>query len=287
MYCFVDTYNDALNFIGGIDSSTCKNILDAYNSLDNILELYKLNKEVRTSLNELVCWSSEVSSSSNYLIRNLYTAEKLTRDFLFKFRTCLDHAETLIKQSYGNSSDTWNLFKEKTKSVYDAHSEYAFTYHLRNVSQHCQNIVHGFNGSTGIGISSNVQKLLDEYNSWKRADKEFMTSSGSDIDLLNTFSIASSSLDYVFGSVLEYLLNSNASGEKLAYVHNWGTSLSNQFHHDIHCYHIYHLTLQNGDEAEGLTTPDVNLDAYLIDWDAIYSLSDSVSTLSSDNNPSQ
>lgn len=151
-------------------------------------------------------------------------------------------------------------------------------YHLRNVSQHCQNIVHGFNSPTGIGISCNVQKLLNEYDKWKPVDKDYMINSGENVDLLKTFSVAFQAFNEALIPVIRYLLNTKNVGKELLYLRKWGDSLQKQFHHDVHCYHIFDLKFQNGNDAthEDLDTGDVIINGTLIDWDMVYELSDSV-----------
>ena len=211
-------------------------------------------------------------------MRNLHTAERLVRGFLFELRTCLDHMETKIKQEYGKTSEFLKVFEDSTHATYNAHPEYAFTYHLRNVSQHCQNIVHGFNSPTGIGISCNVQKLLNEYDKWKPVDKDYMINSGENVDLLKTFSVAFQAFNEALIPVIRYLLNTKNVGKELLYLRKWGDSLQKQFHHDVHCYHIFDLKFQNGNDAthEDLDTGDVIINGTLIDWDMVYELSDSV-----------
>ena len=281
MYYFVDMYNDKLNFIENISDETCKNVLDASNSVREVLIFYNLGKCVSDAWNELIQWSNEADRSGNHIMRNSHTAERLVRGFLFEFRTCLDHMETEIKRVYGKDSELWNIFKDGISNAYDKHLEYAFTYHLRNYSQHCKNVVHGFNGATGIGISSNVQILLTEYDKWKQVDKNFMSASGSEIDLIKTFSETFMTFNSALAPVIQYLLNLNSVGDKLLYLRRWGDSLYTQFQHDVYCYHIVNILLRNGNDAtrEDMATEDVVLNAYPIDWEMIYELSNSITTL--------
>lgn len=206
MYYLVDMYNDKTNFIDGIDSDTCQKILNSSTIISETLEFYYLGKCVSDSFDTLIQWSYSANPSSNYIMRNLHTAERLVRGFLFELRTCLDHMETKIKQEYGKTSEFLKVFEDSTHATYNAHPEYAFTYHLRNVSQHCQNIVHGFNSPTGIGISCNVQKLLNEYDKWKPVDKDYMINSGENVDLLKTFSVAFQAFNEALIPVIRYLL---------------------------------------------------------------------------------
>ena len=238
MYYFVDMYEDKLTFIDNIDSETCLKVLEASDSINQVLDFYFLGKCVSDAWDELIEWSNKSNTNGNYILRNLHTAERLVRGFLFEFRTCLDHMETEIKRAYGEDSDLWKIFKEGTSSAYDNHIEYAFTSHLRNCSQHCKNVVHGFNCSTGIGISSNTSRLLSEYKKWKQIDKDYMAACGSEVDLLKTFSVTFSAFNTALKPIMQYLLNNNNVGTKLLYLREWGDSLQKQFKHDVHCYHM-------------------------------------------------
>lgn len=278
MYYFVDMYNDKLNFIDGIDNEKCKEVLEASNSVKEVLKFHILGQCVCDALDELTKWSDKTPRGGNYLMRNLHTAERLVRGYLFEFRTCLDHMETEIKRKYGENSTLWNIFKTNTSDAYDKHPEYAFTYHLRNYSQHCKNVVHGFNCDTGIGISSNTKTLLVEYDKWKQVDIKYMVSCGSDIDLLKTFSKAFSAFNTSLAPVVQYLLNTNDVGNNLQYLRRWGDSLQTAFHHDINCFHIVNIAYNNGKDAthKDIAKSDVVINAQVIDWEMIYELSDSV-----------
>lgn len=285
MYYLVDMYDNTLNFIDNISNKTCEEMLDASDSVHEVLELYNLGKCVSDAWDELIQWSNEADRGGNHIMRNLHTAERLVRGFLFEFRTCLDHMETEIKRVYGEDSELWKIFKNGTSNAYDKYPEYAFTYHLRNCLQHCENVVHGFNGTTGIGITSNVQTLLAEYKKWKQVDMDFMSASGSEIDLLNTFSVTFIAFNTALVPVIQYLLNTNRVGEKLLYLRSWGDSLHTRFEHDVHCYHIVNITFRNGNDAtrDDMATGDIIVNTYTIDWGLIYELSDLVTTVTQKN----
>lgn len=285
MYYFVDMHDNKMNFIENISDKACEEVLDASNSVNEVLELYNLGKCVSDAWNELIQWSKKADHSGNHIMRNLHTAERLVRGFLFEFRTCLDHMETEIKRVYGKDSELWKIFEDGTSNAYDTYPEYAFTYHLRNCSQHCKNVVHGFNCTTEIGISSNVQTLLAEYDKWKRVDKDFMSNSGSEIDLLKTFSETFKAFNSALAPVINYLLNTNNVGKKLLYLRSWGDSLHTQFRHDVYCYHIINITFHDGSDAtrEDMATEDVIVNAYTIDWSMIYELSNLVTTIAPAN----
>ena len=108
-----------------------------------------------------------------------------------------------------------------------------------------------------------------------------MTNSGENVDLLKTFSVAFQAFNEALIPVIRYLLNTKNVGKELLYLRKWGDSLQKQFHHDVHCYHIFDLKFQNGNDAthEDLDTGDVIINGTLIDWDMVYELSDSITAV--------
>ena len=82
MYYLVDMYNDKTNFIDGIDSDTCQKILNSSTIISETLEFYYLGKCVSDSFDTLIQWSYSANPSSNYIMRNLHTAERLVRGLL-------------------------------------------------------------------------------------------------------------------------------------------------------------------------------------------------------------
>ncbi len=278
MYYFVDMHDDKLNFLNGIEESSCLEVAQASDTTKDVLEYYFLGKCVAEAWDQLALWSSEANSSGNYLMRNLHTAERLVRNFLFEFRTCLDHMETDIKQKHGEKSDLWEVFREGTSKAYDDHLEYAFTYHLRNCSQHCKNVVHGFNSTTNIGLSSNTERLLAEYSRWNQVDKRYMQKVGKEIDLLKTFSIAFSAFNTALAPVIQHMLNTNGVGGELSYLRQWGEWFTANYKHSVHAFHVVKITFKDGKEAtkEDMSSGDVIVNAYPIDWGLVYELTDSI-----------
>lgn len=278
MRYLVDMFDGKFNFINNISEQTCIQISQAAENVQEVLEMYALGACVRDALDELTEWCVNANESGNYIMRNLHTAERLCRGFLFEFRTCLDHMETEIKRKHGKDSELCKVFKDSVSKAYDTCSEYAFTYHLRNCSQHCKNIVHGFNGSNYIGISSNGEKLLNEFDGWKPEDKEFIQHSKRDIDLLEVFSKAFSALNKALSPVVQYLLEHNEVCQDIRYLRKWGDSLSKTFEHDVHSFHMFDIKFKDGKEAkrEDMATGDVCVNGYPFDWDMIYELTNSL-----------
>lgn len=235
-------------------------------------------ENVCDALDQLMEWNKNANPSGNYLMRNLHTAERLVRVFLFEFRTCLDYMETRIKENYGTKTTLWKIYARNTSKQYQMLPEYAFTSHLRNCAQHIRNVVHGFNGRTRMGISSNSQCPLKGYSEWKPIDKAFIQSAGDEIDLLTTFSKAFGALNTAIKPVMEYLLNNNHTGKKIVFLRQWGDCLCKNSGHDIHCHTIVDIQFKDGRSAtkEDMASGDIIVKAYAIDWELVYELSDSI-----------
>ncbi len=62
---------------------------------------------------------------------------RLLLNYIFSFRTYIDHLETFLKRQFGGSSQEVKDFKKLTGNFYDNHFEYRFVYKLRNYAQHC------------------------------------------------------------------------------------------------------------------------------------------------------
>ena len=278
MKYFVDMYDDKLNFIPSISEKQCDEVLQSYHAVEEVLYFYGAGKCVCDALDQLLDWNNTANPSGNYLMRNLHTAERLVRGFLFEFRTCLNYIEEHIKAKYGTKTQLWKIYARNTSKQYNKHPEYAFTSHLRNCAQHCTTVVHGFNGKSRMGISSNSKQLLTDYHEWKPVDKAFISKSGDNIDLIDTFSQAFQALYAAFKPVMVYLLNNNNVGKEITFLRQWGDFFQNGYGHDAHCYHIVDVKFKDGSSAtkEEMASGDVVVNAYPIDWELIYELSNSI-----------
>jgi len=276
VHYFVDMHDGRMNFISNIDDEKCKRVVDANEAVQDILKFYTLGRNVFNALNELQEWSAQTQHNANQLLHNVSHGEQLVRRFLLEFRTCLDHMETHIKRNYGKKSALWQVFSNETSKAYDHYLEYAFTYHLRNYGQHCDRIVHGLRGSTGIGISSNVSILLSTYDDWKPIDKEYMEKVGIDIDLCDMLSKAFFALNSALKGILQHMLQIDDVGNKLLYLRRWGDFLSGGFQHAVNSFHIYNLVFADGSSAmqEDLASGDVHIHACAINWEMIYEFTD-------------
>ena len=137
-------------------------------------------------------------------------------------------------------------------------------------------VIEGDNVSVGqplMEMSCDVYKILAQ-----QIDKDYMAACGSEVDLLKTFSETFSAFNTALKPVMQYLLNNNNTGTKLLYLREWGDSLHSQFKHDVHCYHIVNIEFSDGSSAtqNDMASGDVIVNAYPLDWELIYELSDSI-----------
>lgn len=276
-YHLFHSFDGKLNPIAGVPEDLPEKMSDAVSNTAEVLEFYMLGLFVRASLEALKTWSTETSRVfGEYLMRDLHIADKLCRDFLFEFRTCLDHMETKIKQRHGKNSQLWQLFKDNTSSAYDNCKEYGFTYHMRNSAQHCTSIVHGFNGSTGVGISCNKNQLLREDDCWKQYDKDYLKTQNDEIDLLSVFQKAYIAFEEATAPVIQYMIQQGNVYQNLWLLRKWGDALSKDFLIDVHYFHIFIAAEQDGDPVSmnGVVPEGTGLKCIAIDWDSIYGITD-------------
>lgn len=279
MYYFIDTFSEKMNVIVDIPEEDCRAALEANDRISTLVDFFFLGNCVCNSLTELAQWSYGAQLGGNWLIRNLHIAEKMCRNFMFEFRTALDHMETQINREYGKKSMLYQVFKEATAQAYDSCPEYAFTYHLRNCSQHCKDIVHGFRGTKYLGISSSCERLMHDYSEWKSCDKAFMNICGENIDLLSTFECAFGALNTVYQSVFEYMLNEFHLGDDVLMLREFGHFFLDRYGHGIHSFHIASFQKSDGSNASvnDIHSAELQINICAIDWDSIFCLSDLIS----------
>lgn len=277
-YYLAKSEKASVSRIAGIPEDVPERFYKAVCNTEEVLEYYMLGLMVCESFTRLERWNSSTERFfGDYLIRDLHTAEKLCRDFLFEFRTCLDHMETKIKRKYGEESELWKLFKQKTGEAYDNCKEYGFTFHLRNSSQHCATIVHGFNGSTGLGISSSKSQLIKDHKGWNRYDRAFFQTVDENIDLLTVFRKAYEAFNKALAPIVQYLLEQESVKSDLLLLRKWGDWFTESFQEDVHSFHVF--TSQSPDGTPVCMEGDVPIDTgwtfLAIDWDAIYGITNS------------
>ena len=269
--------NTGLHKINGIPDGVAETLCANVQGVQRVLRFYLLGVYLHEAYEQLQEWSEQQQGIHGNRAENLrHKAERLCRGFLFEFRTCLDHIETEIKRQYGEDSEFWRFYKRHKNEAYDNHPEYAFTYKLRNCSQHCTEIVHGFNGSEGLGLSSNRELLLTGYDGWKPCHKEHMENLGKNIELLPQFRQALAAFDTVLTALIQYLLDENGTDEKLAYIKKWGDALHRECGYDINDINVIEFVYEDGRAATAeefeAGTPGIAIHAQVIDWDTITDL---------------
>lgn len=139
-------------------------------------------------------------------------------NYLFSFRTYLDHCLTLYSRQYGHESTEKNNFQSLCSDLFDANFEYRFFYKLRNFTQHCGLPIEIFNIEPSIidgRYNLNVQckfdpnYLLEKFEDWGKIVKPElvqMVQSRETIDVLSTverFQTNLEVLDDYFNSICE------------------------------------------------------------------------------------
>lgn len=150
--------------------------------LQSILEFKKrLIKDKTLIMND----DNEKLNTNRYLL-----------NYLFSFRTYIDHLETFIKREYGKDSREINEFKALTGKLYDENFAYRFFYKLRNYAQHCGLPIDNFEikpslieskYSVEINIGFHTEKLLASFDSWGEILKKELKS----CEILDLVSITS------------------------------------------------------------------------------------------------
>lgn len=279
-HIIVDMYNGKLNPITGISDEVVDKLYFANLAVEKLIRYYSLGCSVSDAYYELVEWRpSRCSSGGGLLLRDVHKAERLTRSFLFEFRTTLDHMEAAIKHDFGVQSKEWSIFSRETNNAYDQVKEYAFTYHLRNCAQHCTNIVHGFYGVTGSCISSNKEKLLHDYDSWKAVDKQFLAGCDANIDLILVFEKAWKAFNEALTPLIQLFLDEGDTLEQLWCLRNMGDHLRASFKKDVSNFYLMTPVLPSGEEAsmDDWRHGSANsLNANLFAWDEIYELTNNL-----------
>lgn len=100
---------------------------------------------------------------------------RLFLNYVFSYRTYIDHLETFLKRTFGDASNELTTFKKLTAELYDNHFEYRFIYKLRNYAQHCGLPIDVFNINPSIyegvyDVKINIEfapnLLLVKFDAW-------------------------------------------------------------------------------------------------------------------------
>lgn len=163
----------------------------------SISNLYRISKHNSDELLQSIIDLEKRLIEDKVLIMN-DDSEKLNTNrhllnYLFSFRTYIDHLETFIKREYGKQSNEVKEFKTLTAKIHDENFTYRFFYNLRNYSQHCglpidifeiqPSILSGIY-SVKLKIEFDGKKLLQNFDDWRFAEKDLK-----EIDVLDLVDI--------------------------------------------------------------------------------------------------
>lgn len=285
LYCFVEIRNNRFESTTILKEDKGLEIKDAIKNTGKILEAHTSLVYVQDALKDFDDWSKMAKTGGEMITRNLHAAERFCRGFLFEFKTYLDHTQTMLSHTYGKKSQALTLFKNGTHDAYDNSPEYAFTYQLRNYSQHCENVVHSVGGNqydVGVKPTSDSAKLLSDFKDWKDPEKQFICQRSA-IDLLETFKKTYNALSYVHTPVIQYMLDHDNVSADIAYLRKWADWLTQTCsvpREDIWCWHFAHILHNDGSEFTEKDyrndDDDRKYEVCVIDWGTLYTLSDSL-----------
>ena len=220
------------------------------------------------------------------ILRNMHAAERYCRGFLLEYKTYLDHMQTTLTHEYGNESQILKDFKDGTHSAFNATPEYAFTYYLRNCSQHCENVVHrvtATKGMRGIHPKADPKTLLSTWDGWKKQAKDFLSSHPGEINLLNVFIKTHDALASVHVPVMQYMLHQGNTASNLQFLRrlaDWLLTNYSDQDNDIWDWHFAHAVHADGTEATveeyRQKFPDIRFDVQVLDWETLMNLCPSI-----------
>ena len=244
---------------------------ECYRTVADALDATRVIREIEESflcfheaLKELEDWCSKASQDAEYLTRNLHTAERLCRGFLFEYKTFLDHTERLLKKTFGKDSEAAAIFKQGTHNAYDENPEYAFVYQLRNSMQHFDSIVHSFVppiASTYIQPCADPMILLLD-TGWKEQEKRYLLAAKGNINLYSAFVITYNAMENIMVPVMNYLLKWNDGGANIIMLRNWIEQLFSR--EDSKFFHL----AEEDDLGSIIAIP--------VYWEIIYKIADSL-----------
>lgn len=275
MKCVATINNGSMTTIKGIPEKTCEKLLDAINNTRQVLEYYSIFYNDAVALNELSLWERNPPGYLDGMImRKLHIAERLCRAFLFEWRACSDHMKAALVRDFGKNSKILRAYRKRENDAYSSCPEYAFTFHLRNASQHCTNIVHGFCGKTTAGIAAKRNNLLNEYSQWSQKDISFLQNAGDYLVLLPIFAKAYGAMETVQLPVFEHFLKDRDISSNLVFLKEFGEKVEENISIDRRQLAIIEFVHRDGRGVrEGeFGEQDISVNAYSIDWDLLISL---------------
>jgi hypothetical protein len=184
-----------------------------YLSISNLYRVSKLNSdELLQSILDL-----EKRLIENKVLIMNDDSEKLNTNrhllnYLFSFRTYIDHLETFIKREYGKQSNEVKEFKALTANIHDKNLAYRFFYNLRNYSQHCGLPIDIFEIQPSISdniysvklkIEFDGKKLLENFDDWRFVEKDLIENDTLDlVNITKSFTVIIKGIDAWFYNLI-------------------------------------------------------------------------------------
>lgn len=184
-----------------------------YLSISNLYRVSKLNSdELLQSILDL----EKRLIENKVLIMNDDSVKLNTNrhllNYLFSFRTYIDHLETFIKREYGKQSNEVKEFKTLTANIHDENLAYRFFYNLRNYSQHCglpidifeiQSSISDNIYSVKLKIEFDGKKLLENFDDWRFAKKDLIENETLDlVNITKSFTVIIKEIDTWFYNLI-------------------------------------------------------------------------------------
>jgi len=180
--------NINIDLLSNIDKNVYDDLLAKENLFFDFLTISNLYKITELNLKEI--FQSIINLEKRLIEEKILIliesdSEKLNinrflLNYLFSFRTYIDHLETFINREFGKDSEEmkdWVILKSK---VHLENFVYRFMYKLRNYAQHCGMPIDIFEISSSIvnneysvqiNIGFDPQGLLSKFDSWGSALK--------------------------------------------------------------------------------------------------------------------
>ncbi len=141
-----------------------------------------LNVIAQDFIQKSVSWNGVKRADTERLFSNV---NRLFLNYLSSIKTFLDHIETHIHRTFGESSSEFTEFKKMLSVFYDNSFAYRFFYELRNYSQHCGLPIDNVSFTTEyersinrikgtLQVKFNRDSLLTNHKKWKKVKADLV-----------------------------------------------------------------------------------------------------------------
>jgi hypothetical protein len=167
------------------------NELETFHSEDALYNLIELNYQdlesrVEFYLNQYI---SNPRLDFSEFSSQFLDINRLILNLLSSIRTYLDHTETRLKRTFGDTSEEYLQFKTLTNVCFDNHFAYRFLAKLRNYSQHCglpTGSISISNEESGHSLKLSLVRdsLLKNFDSWGAIVKPELQAQNEKFDII-------------------------------------------------------------------------------------------------------